>query len=139
MPAKARPRRSSTTPIPTRSGTVLLAFALALALAVPLGAAFARPAHDGGRIAAAGYVAGTTPHRDVVPPGGAETDAPGPSTDPTPTPAPTSPDHPAAVRVPTSGSGPAAQLVGLAAVLLIVGGLLVQLTRKRPRPPSPES
>ncbi|MGA4539655.1 hypothetical protein ACPA54_06620 [Uniformispora flossi] len=137
MPAKARPRRSST--IPTHSGTVLLAFALALALAVPLGEAIAQPAHDDGRIAAAGYVAGTTPRRDVVPPGGADPAAPEPSTDPTPTPAPTGPDRPAAVRVPTSGSGPAAQLVGLAAVLLIVGGLLVQLTRKRPRPPCPES
>lgn len=138
MPAKARPRRSSTTL--TRSGTVLFAFALALALAlaVPLGAAFARTAHDDGRITAAGYVAGTTPHRDVVPPGGADAGTPEPSTDPTPAPAPTRPDRPAAVRIPTSGSGPAAQLVGLAAVLLIVGGLLVQLTRKRPQPPTPE-
>lgn len=134
MPAKARPRRSSTHL--TRSGTVLFALALALALAVPLGAASARPAHDGHRIAAAGYVAGTTPHRDVVPPGGADAGAPEPSTDPTPT--PTRPDRPAAVHIPTTGSGPAAQLVGLAAVLLIVGGLLVQLTRKRPRPPTPE-
>ncbi|NUS55142.1 MAG: hypothetical protein HOV66_09840 [Streptomycetaceae bacterium] len=34
-------------------------------------------------------------------------------------------------RIPTTGSGPAAQLVGLAAVLLIVGGVLMELTRKR--------